>query len=154
LKKGLALRFDTGFQKNRQDQGFAAAPAFGVHRRLVGECAQKPKNKGDMIMPNGVYYVSYKLKKGASVPDFLLASETLNNEHISKQKGYISWKQLNDGETWADFCTFETLEDVKNFEESSGKNPNGHALKFYSFINLNSCRGHFFTVEKNYGDTQ
>ncbi|MDR2965050.1 MAG: hypothetical protein LBU88_04675 [Treponema sp.] len=38
-------------------------------------------------MSNAVYYVSYKLKKGASVPDFLLAAEKLNNEQISKKKG-------------------------------------------------------------------
>jgi len=30
------------------------------------------------------------------VPDYLLASKKLNNEHISKQKGYISRKQLYD----------------------------------------------------------
>ena len=50
-------------------------------------------------MPNAVFYVSYKLKKGASVSEFLLAAEKLNNEYMSKQKGYISWKQLVDGDT-------------------------------------------------------
>jgi hypothetical protein len=102
-------------------------------------------------MSNAIYYVEYKLKKGASVPDFLQASEKLNNGHISKQKGYISWKQLHDGksDTWADFCTFETMEDVKNFEANSA-NPCELALNFYSFINLNSCKGHFFTVERSY----
>jgi len=98
---------------------------------------------------NAVYYVSYKLKKGASVPDFLLAAETLNNEHISKQKGYISWQQLVDGERWADFAVFETMEDLKNFENAS-REPSEIALKFYSFINLPSCKGHHFTVEKSY----
>ena len=101
-------------------------------------------------MSNAIYYVSYKLKKGASVPDFLLASERLNDEHISKQKGYISWKQLVDGDTWADIATFKTMDDLRNFEEAS-RNPNEVALKFYSFINLNSCKGHQFSVEKSYG---
>ena len=102
-------------------------------------------------MSNAVYYVEYKLKKDASVPDFLQASENLNNGHISKQKGYISWKQLYDdkSDTWADFCTFETMEDVKTFEANSG-NPCELALKFYSFINLNSCKGYFFSVERSY----
>ncbi|MDR0472227.1 MAG: hypothetical protein LBH43_00910, partial [Treponema sp.] len=63
-------------------------------------------------MSNAVYYVSYKLKKGVSVPDFLLTAEKLNNEFISKQKGYVSWKQLFDGKIWADFCTFETMDDL------------------------------------------
>jgi len=98
---------------------------------------------------NAVYYVSYKLKKGASVPDFLAAAEKLNKEHISKQKGYVSWKQLVDGDTWADVCTFETMEDLKNFENAS-REPSEIALAFYSFINLPSCKGHHFTVEKSY----
>jgi hypothetical protein len=102
-------------------------------------------------MTNAVYYVEYKLKKGASREEFLQASEKLNNGHISKQKGYISWKQLYDekSDTWADFCTFETMEDVKNFEDNSGT-PCELAKNFYSFINLNSCKGHFFTVERSY----
>ena len=37
-------------------------------------------------MPNAVFFVSFKLKKGASVPDFLLAAEKLNNEYMSKWK--------------------------------------------------------------------
>ncbi|MCL2569186.1 MAG: hypothetical protein FWE12_07130 [Oscillospiraceae bacterium] len=101
-------------------------------------------------MPNAIYYVSYKLKKGTSVPDFLLAAKALNDGYISKQKGYISWEQMVDGETWADMCTFETMEDLKAFEEAS-RNPSELAGKFYSFINLMSCKGHKFSVEKTYG---
>lgn len=56
--------------------------------------------EGDIyIMDNAIFYCSFKLNKGASVPDFLLAAEKLNNDYISKQKGFISWKQLVDGET-------------------------------------------------------
>ena len=100
-------------------------------------------------MSNAVYYVSYKLKKGASVPDFLLAAEKLNNEFISKQKGYISWKQLFDGKIWADVCTFETMDDLDNFKKIS-RNPSELAKKFYSFMNLFSCKEHHFSVEKSY----
>ena len=100
-------------------------------------------------MSNAVFYCSFKLKKDASAPDFLLAAEKLNNEYISKQKGYISWKQLVDGDTWADFITFETMEDVKKFEADSG-NAGELAQKFYSFINLNSCNVNYFSVERDY----
>ncbi|MCL2383714.1 MAG: hypothetical protein FWC79_06270 [Oscillospiraceae bacterium] len=100
-------------------------------------------------MSNAVYYVSYKLKKGADISEFLLAAEKLNNEFISKQKGYISWKQLVDGNTWADFATFETMEDLERFKEVS-KKPSETAKAFYSFINLFSCKQHIFSVEKNY----
>ena len=101
-------------------------------------------------MCNAMFYCSFKLKKNASVPDFLLAAEKLNNEYISKQKGYISWQQLVDGDTWADCITFETLEDVKKFEADSG-NAGELAQNFYSFINCNSCKVNYFTVEKSYG---
>ena len=100
-------------------------------------------------MSNAVYYVSYKLKKDASIPDFLLAAEKLNNEFISKQRGYVSWKQLVDGDTWADFCTFETMDDLENFKEVSS-NPGELSKAFYSFINLMSCKLHIFTVERDY----
>ena len=99
-------------------------------------------------MSNAVYYVSYNLKKGASVSDFLLASEKLNDEYMSKQKGYISWKQLLDGEMWVDLLTFETMEDAKRVSNPSGAND--LATKFYSFINLNSCKVHLFSVERSY----
>ncbi|MCL2109177.1 MAG: hypothetical protein FWH20_07525 [Oscillospiraceae bacterium] len=100
-------------------------------------------------MKNAIFYVSYNLKKGASVPDFLQASKRLNDEYISKQKGYISWKQLVDGDLWVDLCTFETMEDAKNFEENSA-NPGELARKFYSFINFNTCKEHYFSIESNY----
>ncbi|MFV0353240.1 MAG: hypothetical protein ACK5JF_13180 [Oscillospiraceae bacterium] len=100
-------------------------------------------------MANAVFYCAFKLKKGASVPGFLLAAEKLNNEFISKQKGYISWKQLVDGDTWADFITFETMEDVKQFEANSG-NSGQLAKDFYSFLNCNSCKVNYFTIEKEY----
>ena len=99
-------------------------------------------------MPNAVYFVSYKLKKGASVPDFLSAAKALNDGYMSKQKGYISWKQLVDGETWVDLLTVETMEDAQRI--SNPTEPNELAEKFYSFLNLNSCKAHLFTVERSY----
>ncbi|MCL2408183.1 MAG: hypothetical protein FWC96_01000 [Oscillospiraceae bacterium] len=102
-------------------------------------------------MSNAIYYVEYKLKKSASVQDFLQASENLLNGHISKQQGYVSWRQVHDekNDIWADFCTFETMEDLKTFEANSA-NPGKLALNFYSFINLNSCKQHYFIIERSY----
>jgi hypothetical protein len=102
-------------------------------------------------MSNAIYYVSYKIKKEASISDFLLAAERLNNEFISKQKGYISWKQLVAGDTWADLITFETMADLNDFKKVSSC-PNELALKFYSFMNLSPsvCKSHIFFVERSY----
>jgi len=96
-------------------------------------------------MSKVIFFNSYKLKKGVSIPDFLLAVENLNSKYISKQTGFISFKLLVDGETWADSTMFETMNDARRFAESS--TPNEFAEKFYSFLNLNGCRSHFFSVE-------
>ena len=103
-------------------------------------------------MPNAVFLNSYKLKKGASVPDFLLAVDRLWNEHISKQKGFISSKLLVDNETWTDFTIFESMDDLNAFLALSEKTggTNDLAENFYSFLNLNSCKSHLFSVEKSY----
>lgn len=100
-------------------------------------------------MLSAVFYCSFKLKKGVDVEEFLKAAEKLNNEYISKQKGYISWKQMVDGDTWADSIAFETLEDVKKFEADAG-NSGELAKNFYSFINLNSCKVNYFSIKRNY----
>ena len=99
-------------------------------------------------MTNAVYFVSYKLKKGASVPDFLQASAQLNDAYMAKQKGFISWKQLLEGDMWVDLLTFETMEDAESVSNPSETNE--WAEKFYGFINLNSCKVHLFTVERSY----
>jgi len=98
---------------------------------------------------NAVWFISYKLVKGANEAEFLKASEVLGREYISKQKGYISWKQLKDGDTWVDLMTLETIEDAKNFEKGDGED-NPLANKFYSFIDFNSLKSRFYTVERSY----
>ena len=101
-------------------------------------------------MSNAVFFNTYKLKKGASVPDFLLAVEKLIKEHISKQKGFISCNFLLGGELWADYATFETMDDLTAFLESSKNSKNEIAEKFYSFLNFGTCKSHVFSVEKSY----
>lgn len=100
-------------------------------------------------MPKAVWFISYKLVKGASVSEFLLASEACNKEVLSKKKGFISWQVLADGDTWVDLTSWKTVEDAKNAEKGDGK-PNPIAQKFYSFINFNSCKSKIYSVEKNY----
>ena len=100
-------------------------------------------------MPNAVWFISYKLVEGASVSDFLLASEKCNNEVLSKKKGFISWKVLAHGDTWVDLVTWKTIEDAVNAEKSDGQ-PELAALKFYSFIDFSSLKQEVFSVEKSY----
>jgi len=99
-------------------------------------------------MENAIYHVSYKLKKGTSIEEFLAAAKALNDQFIAKQKGYMSSQQLNDGDTWADQITFATMDDAKNFLANAG-NVSETAQKFYSLINLNSCKQHLFLVKQH-----
>lgn len=101
-------------------------------------------------MQKVAFFNSYKLKKGVSIPDFLVSVEELVNGYISKQKGYISFDLLADGDTWADSTTFETMTDAKRFAEASC--PNDLAEKFYALINLSTCKSHFYTTEKSFGE--
>jgi len=100
-------------------------------------------------MSNAVWFISYKLKKGVSIPDFLIASEKCHNEVLSKKKGFISWQVLSHGDTWVDLVTWETMEDAINAENNDG-DTDPVALDFYSFLNLNSCKSQVYKVEKSY----
>ena len=99
-------------------------------------------------MSNAIWFISYKLKKGASVEEFLLASKKCNNEVLSKQKGFISWEVLRDGDTWVDLVKWETAEDAKNAETAGADNPASY--EFYSFINMNSCKLQLYSIEDSY----
>ena len=100
-------------------------------------------------MANAIFFCSFKLNEGKAVQDFLSAAEELNNGFISKQKGYVSWKQVVDGSNWADIVTFETMEDAHAFLEAA-ETPNELSTKFFSFVDLASTKVHVFSVEKEY----
>ena len=96
-------------------------------------------------MPNAIFYNSYKLKKGSSVPDFLHAVEQLVTQYASKQKGVMSFMLFNDGDNWADYGLFETMEDARSFENPTSTNE--YAEKFYSFLNFSTCKSRMYTVK-------
>lgn len=99
-------------------------------------------------MSSAIWFISFKLKKGASVEDFLLASKKCHDEVLSKQKGFISWEVLRNGDTWVDLVRWETAEDAKKGETAGANNP--AAREFYSFINMNSCKLELYSVEKSH----
>jgi hypothetical protein len=99
-------------------------------------------------MSKAVWFISYKLVEGASVSDFLLASEKVHKEIISQQKGYISWEVLTVGDTWVDLVIWETAEDAQNAKNAGRANP--FASNFYSFIDESSKSSQLYSVEKSY----
>ncbi len=106
-------------------------------------------------MPNVAYFNSYKLKNGVSVSEFLTTTKKLVDEVISKHKGFISTTFLVDGEIWADYTIFETMEDFKAFKSaSSAAHENGTneiAEKFYSYIDCFS-EYHFTVAQSSLAD--
>jgi len=96
-----------------------------------------------------IWTCEYKLRKNANEEDFLVASEALGDGYISRQKGFVAWKQLKGDGVWVDLMTWETLEDVQNFEKGDSEQ-NPLALKFYSFINLMSCKTRYYSVEQDH----
>ena len=100
-------------------------------------------------MSNAVWFLSYQLKQGASVPEFLLASEACSKEVLSKRKGFLSWKQLLHGDTWVDLVTWETMEDAVHAEQNEGE-PHPAAQTFYSFIEFSSLNMQAYSVEGSY----
>ena len=99
-------------------------------------------------MSNVVFYNSYKLKKGASIPDFLLAKSNLTQQQVSKNKGWISSTYLREGDLWADYSVWETMEDFKAFVTAARANPTDLAKNMYSFIDSSTSESHTYTVEK------
>ena len=99
------------------------------------------------MMPNVVFFNTYKLKDGASVADFLLAVEKLMEGHISKQKGYVSFKLLAEDDAWADYVMFETMDHLNAFLEASQNERNELAETFYSFLDFDTCKSTIYTVQ-------
>jgi len=97
---------------------------------------------------NAVWFISYKLKKGASVPEFLAAQEQCSNEVLSKKPGFVSWQVLNKGDTWVDFVTWESMDDAVAAEKGDSKHP--AAAKFYSFLDFKSMKMQAYSVERTY----
>lgn len=99
-------------------------------------------------MSETVLFISFKLKKETSKADFLPASKKLHDAFMAKQKGFISWKQLIDGETWVDLLTFETMADAQNVDEASCTSTTAQA--YYSLIDQESMEYKIYSVETNY----
>lgn len=99
-------------------------------------------------MSTVVMFISFRLAEGVLATDFLLAAQKLHSGFMSRQKGYINWKQMQDGDTWVDMLTWETAQDAQNADESSCNN--ALAMAYFALIDPQSITTHLFTVQKNY----
>ena len=100
------------------------------------------------MIANAIEFVSFNLKEGASVPDFILASDKMNTEFLMARKGYISRQLIISGELWADYVLWETMEDALDAAEAFGEHDADRA--YMSFLDMESIDMHHFYVEKSY----
>ena len=101
-------------------------------------------------MAKAVFLNVYKIKKGMSISEFKEVVKELNDGYISKLNGYVSFDLMQDVERgfWSDRTVFETMEDAKAF--ATACEPNELAEKFYSCLNLSTCRSNLFVIEDSY----
>ena len=100
-------------------------------------------------MSNIVELVSFTLKKGVSVSDFLLVSDQFNQDFMSAQKGYISRKLLLNNNTWTDMVLWESLEDAQNAAKAIYESAIG--AEYIAFIeDEENDELVYFSVERSY----
>ena len=99
-------------------------------------------------MSKAVLFITCKLANGVSQQDFLKAAEKFNNEFMCKQKGYISWTQLVEGDTWADMLTWETAEDAQNAMAAS--ETYAPSAEFMAMLDGPSIKMNLFAVANEY----
>lgn len=99
-------------------------------------------------MSKAVWNFSFKLKKGVTQDDFIGATERLHDEIISKAKGFVSWEQYLQGDTWTDLVVWETLEDANH--GTTVAEGSDLAKIFYSMIQMNTCKALISTFVKKY----
>ena len=93
-----------------------------------------------------VYFNTYKLRKGVSVPDFKDAVKLLIEKDFAPRKGFISFNLLAENDGFADYSEWESMEDYNAFLEAAQSSPSETALAFYAFLNMNSCKSRVYTA--------
>ena len=101
-------------------------------------------------MYKAVMQCSCNLVKGADVQMFHSAAKRVYDEFMSKQRGFVSWVQLVDGEEWCDLLTFETMEDAQ--QAMAAGEGDAANQEFFSFIDLPSVKVKFYNVHGVMGE--
>ena len=99
-------------------------------------------------MSNVMAFCTFKLKKGVNIADFMLASDKVNNEIFSVQKGYISRSVMVDGDVWGDYVLLDSMEAAERVSKAVMENP--VAGEFMAFIDESTFNVHHFVVQKTY----
>ena len=99
-------------------------------------------------MANAVMLISFKLMDGVSEESFTQAVEKVHREFMSKQKGYISWRQLLDCSSWIDVITWETMDDAKSAMSASEND--AASGEFFAMLDMESVNVNICEVKNDY----
>jgi len=77
-------------------------------------------------------FISCKLKDGVSTEDFLAASDKIQEEYLSKCKGFVSRQLMNIDGVWTDWVVWATFPDADNSMKKAEENE--AAMKFTSMV--------------------
>ena len=107
------------------------------------DSSKEPYKKGNIVS-----FHSYKLNEGVSAEDYLNAADKLINEFALKQSGWISSMKVFEGDTWADFVVFESMDALKSFVEAYSNSEQAKAVS--PFMDFGTLKYHTFTIEQLY----
>ena len=99
-------------------------------------------------MKKAILLITFKLAPNKSIEEFFEASKKFNDIFISKQKGYISWKQFVDGDEIADIVEWERADDARVVLDKTNLTP--EKIEFFSYVDYESCKVNIFTQERSY----
>ena len=91
--------------------------------------------------------VSFKLKDGVSAEDLLGASDKIQEQYISKCKGFISRQLMLIEGVWTDWVIWETLPDAEN---SMAKSEENEAAKEFTSMVGEIVEYSLYPLERSY----
>jgi len=91
--------------------------------------------------------ITFKLKDGVSTEDFLAASDKIQENYLSKCKGFISRQLMVKDGVWTDWMIMETFPDADNSVKKAMDNAD--AVKFVSMVGEMIEYG-FYPLERSY----
>ena len=75
-------------------------------------------------MKNALEIVTFKIKDGVNIPDFLKASGELEEGFAKKQEGFLSRTfARNEGNEWVDVIRWQTMADAEAASKAAMESP-------------------------------
>jgi len=91
--------------------------------------------------------LSFKLKDGVSAEDFLAASDKIQEDYLSKCKGFICRQLMKIDGIWTDWIIWDTLPDAEN---SMGKSEENESAKAFTSMIEEVIEYNLYPLERSY----